>query len=685
MFDNLFVSILNMSITASLVILVVLLVRLFLKKAPKIFSYALWAVVLFRLICPFSFESAIGLLPINKTPIPQDIAYQAQPQIDTGISMIDNTINPILPAPPITAASINPLQIWLSISVYIWVIGILAMLIYSIIQFVRLKQKLIGATPLRDNIYLADHINSPFVMGFIKPNIYLPSSMAEAEQTFIIAHEQYHIRRLDHIARILGFIALTIHWFNPLAWLAFILSGKDMEMSCDEAVMNRMGTDIRAEYSKSLLRFATGRKFIAATPLAFGEGDTKDRVKNVMQYKKPILWVSIIAVIAVVCVVGGLMSNSKSEPASTQTGNLPIEQLWENRTEYVGNNVAVGNIILGLSFPEKLKYDGIELYTSEPPYSITVNFKTDTDTRNFYTGALNQTPLKQNAIIMFSLIENVEQIVFNFDDGKNPYSETFYRESAQAIMQEENLYARTGTPESLDGFIKEVEKRLSSSESSNTSENQGISDFKGVELYVWKDAMGETYFTLLSGTNRNKTEEEIYDKDVATTDISKVANTLLGFDDGLYLFIMQMNETDFTKDEMAAYEQEIITFIGESIKDYSISIGVFNSSNGNTVSVEDMPAGENSGNLKEAVDISKQYIENNDENKILDYEQPKVEKIYFTYSHKVFDINKEKIIDIQGKTTYKVTYETEDDPILGPISLYIDVDTMEVLGFDRRL
>ncbi|WNX85293.1 M56 family metallopeptidase [Agathobaculum sp. NTUH-O15-33] len=460
MLDGLFLSVLNMSITASLVILVVLLVRLLLKKAPKTFSYALWIVVLFRLICPFSFESAIGLLPINKTPIPQDIMYSTEPQIDTGINIVDSIVNPILPVANNMGESINPLQVWVLVGSTIWVFGMLIMLIYSIIQFVRLKRKLVGATPLRGNIYLADHISSPFVMGFIKPNIYLPSSMAKTEQAFIIAHENYHIKRFDHIARILGFIALTIHWLNPLVWLAFVLSGKDMEMSCDEAVMREMDTDIRAEYSKSLLRFATGRKIIAATPLAFGEGDTKERVKNVMQYKRPMLWVSIIAVIAVVCVVVGLMSNSKSEPASTQTGNQSIEQLWENRTEYVGNNVAVGNIILGLSFPEKLKYNGIELHTSEPPYSITVDFETDTDTRNFYTGELNQTPLKQNAIIMFSLIENVEQIIFNFDDGKNPYAETFYRDSAQAIMEDENLFARTETLESFISFIEEISIKL---------------------------------------------------------------------------------------------------------------------------------------------------------------------------------------------------------------------------------
>lgn len=326
--DELFLSVLNMSITASLVIFVVLLVRLPLKKAPKIFSYALWAVVLFRLICPFSFESAIGLLPMNKIPISPDIVYRNEPQINTGLNVIDNAVNPMLPIPNNIGESINPLQMWIFVVSVIWAIGILAMLIYSILHFVRLKQKLIGATPLRNNIYLADHISSPFVMGFIKPNIYLPSSMAEAEQAFIIAHEKYHIKRFDHIARILAFVTLTIHWFNPLVWLTFALSGKDMEMSCDEAVMKKMKTDIRAEYSQSLLRFSTGKKIITATPLAFGESDTKDRVKNVMRYKKPMLWVMVLALIAVAVLCVCFATNRSSDQSPIQWAkNLQVQDI----------------------------------------------------------------------------------------------------------------------------------------------------------------------------------------------------------------------------------------------------------------------------------------------------------------------------------------------------------------------
>lgn len=313
MFSTLFLSVLNMSITASLVMVIVLVVRFLLKKSPKIFSYALWIVVLYRLICPFTFESAVSLLPINETPIPHDIVYSTEPQINTGLNIVDNAINPMLSMPNHIEESASPLQIWLSIASVIWVIGIVIMLVYSIYQLIKLKQKLIGAIPSRDNIYLADHIDSPFVMGVVRPKIYLPSSLSTTEQEFIIAHELHHMKRFDHITRILSFIALMIHWFNPFVWLAFILSGKDMEMSCDEAVMKKMNSDIRVAYSQSLLRFATGKKIITATPLAFGEGDTKERIKNVMKYKKLIIWVSAVAAMIVIGVAIGLMGNAKKE------------------------------------------------------------------------------------------------------------------------------------------------------------------------------------------------------------------------------------------------------------------------------------------------------------------------------------------------------------------------------------
>ncbi len=315
-------TILNMSITGSIVIIAILAIRLLLKKAPKIFSYAIWAVVLFRLLCPLTFESTIGFLPSTQ-PIPVDIIHEEYPSVDLPLPIINDVINENLPQGEEQLTS-DPLEGPMAIASFMWVIGVFAMLVYSVVQYTLLKRKLIGTKPLRENIYLADAINSPFVMGLFKPKIYLPSSLAKSEYDFIIAHEKCHIKRLDHITRILSFIALALHWFNPLVWVAYIVSAKDMEMSCDEAVMKNMDSDIRAEYSTSLLRLATGKKLIFATPLAFGEGDTKGRVKNVMKYKKPMVWVSAVCLVVVLIVVVAFVTNQGDDGFTNAGGIEPI-------------------------------------------------------------------------------------------------------------------------------------------------------------------------------------------------------------------------------------------------------------------------------------------------------------------------------------------------------------------------
>lgn len=313
-----FLQILNMSLTASYVILFVLAARLLLKKAPKIFSYTLWGVVLFRLICPFSFEGLFSLLMVNTNSIPSDIAYAEVPQINTGITIVDNAANPLLAAQTASpAASVNQMQIWITLGNWIWLVGIAALLIYSFVSLLRLRSNLVGAVKWHDNIFLADHVASPFVIGVIHPKIYLPSNLSAREQEYIILHEQTHIRRLDHVIKIIAFLVLTLHWFNPLVWLAFFLCVKDMEMSCDESVLKRMDADIRQEYCASLLSLATGKKRVAGIPLAFGEGDTKSRIKNVLNYKKPAFWIVasavIVCIILTVCLVANPRTNSKEK------------------------------------------------------------------------------------------------------------------------------------------------------------------------------------------------------------------------------------------------------------------------------------------------------------------------------------------------------------------------------------
>ena len=306
--DKLFLSVLNMSLTASYVIAAVMLVRLFLKKAPKAISYALWAVVGFRLVFPFSFESVFSLLPFKAVPIPADIAVQQIPRVDSGIRVVDNVVSGVLPAGTPTA-SVNPLQIWLAAGMYLWLAGIAAMLIYSIMSIVLLKRRLNGATLTQDNIYKADNLKTPFVLGLFRPKIYIPAGLTEEEKRYIILHEQTHIRRHDHMVKFLAFFILCLHWFNPFAWTAFLLMSADMEMSCDERVLKEIGGETKKAYSMSLLSLAAERRIIGGSPLAFGEGNIKGRIKNVLNFKRPAFWVLILSVAAVILAVVCLLTN----------------------------------------------------------------------------------------------------------------------------------------------------------------------------------------------------------------------------------------------------------------------------------------------------------------------------------------------------------------------------------------
>ena len=337
-----FSAVLNMSITASISILVILLARIILKHAPKIFSYALWAVVLFRLLCPVSLTSQFSLMGLFPAPTTEtgrieyvslDVPNTERPAItvDVPASDLDQTTDNSVEV--MIAGSIDFL---ISAASIIWICGVAAMLLFHLLQLIPLRRKLTGAVPLKDNIYLADYISTPFVMGLIHPKIYLPSAMSEAEQSYIIQHEKHHIRRCDHVIKLLAFAAMCIHWFNPLVWLAFALSSKDMEMSCDEAVMKQMGRDIRADYSSSLLQFSTGKRVLIGTPLAFGEGDTKERIENIMKYKKPTMIIVVLAVIICVGLTACLSSNPQSDAEKNNLsalGSLKEEDIGKTLSE----------------------------------------------------------------------------------------------------------------------------------------------------------------------------------------------------------------------------------------------------------------------------------------------------------------------------------------------------------------
>ena len=322
---------LNMSLTASVAIVCVLLLRLFLKKAPKVISYALWAVVLFRLLCPVSIESGLSLFGLMDAPttnttnrtssieyVPENIVHTEFPEVAIPVPGISETINHRLPQGEEQLVA-DPLEAPVAIGTYIWLGGLLVMAVYSIVSYIRLHRKLLIASPLEKNIYLADEITTPFVMGLIHPRIYLPSDTGEQQLSYIILHEQHHIKRGDHIIKALAFLALSIHWFNPLVWVAFVYANKDMEMSCDEAVVKKMGAGILADYTASLLSLATGKTIIAGMPLAFGEGDTKGRIRNLANWRKPAFWVVLVAIIAGSALGIGLLTNPEKKDVSEQS------------------------------------------------------------------------------------------------------------------------------------------------------------------------------------------------------------------------------------------------------------------------------------------------------------------------------------------------------------------------------
>ena len=310
---DIFLKIVNMSISASWIVLAVLLLRLLLKKAPKWITVLLWGIVAIRLICPFSIESVMSLIPSTETISPE-IMMDKTPTINSGVPIINNIVNPVIGESfaPDPIASANPLQILIPVLAIAWIVGIVIMLAYTAISYFRVKSKIGTAVLFRDNIYQSENVISPFVLGIIKPKIYLPFNMNEQDMEHVIAHENAHIHRKDHWWKPFGFLVLTLHWFNPLMWLGYVLLCRDIELACDEKVVKEFNNEQKADYSQALLTCSVNRRMIAACPLAFGEVGVKNRVKSVLNYKKPAFWVVVAAIIASIAVAVCFLTNPKT-------------------------------------------------------------------------------------------------------------------------------------------------------------------------------------------------------------------------------------------------------------------------------------------------------------------------------------------------------------------------------------
>lgn len=306
----LFLKIINMSISASWLVMAVLILRLVLKKAPKWVNVLLWGIVAVRLICPFSFESALSLIPSADT-FPEKAISGPSFDVQTGITPVDNRINDYLGDRYFEGVTVpaNNGNHMMNILSMVWMIGILLLIAYTVISYWRLHREIDTAVRYKDNLFQSENVSSPFVLGLIKPRIYLPFNMNGHDLEHVIAHEQAHIRRKDHWWKPLGFLLLTIHWFNPFMWLSYVLLCRDIELACDEKVIRELGNEQRADYTQALVACSINRRTIAACPLAFGEVGVKERVKSVMNYKKPAFGIVLLAVIACVGVAVCFLTN----------------------------------------------------------------------------------------------------------------------------------------------------------------------------------------------------------------------------------------------------------------------------------------------------------------------------------------------------------------------------------------
>ena len=298
-----FLKLLNLSISASWLVLAVLVLRLVSKRSPKWMNVLLWGMVALRLMLPFSIESALSLIPSAETLSPEVVRFDPAPTITSGVEFIDNAVNPSLSesfaAAPL--ASVNPLYVWTYLAGWVWLIGLGAMLLYALVSYLRLCRRVSVSLCVRENIYLCDAISSPFILGVVKPHIYLPSGLDEVQRQNVLSHERAHLARRDHWWKPLGFALLAVYWFNPVLWLAYALLCRDIELACDERVIRTMDESAVKTYSTVLLACSMPRKAVITCPLAFGEVGVKERVRNALRYKKPAFWV--VAVSVVVCTV----------------------------------------------------------------------------------------------------------------------------------------------------------------------------------------------------------------------------------------------------------------------------------------------------------------------------------------------------------------------------------------------
>lgn len=361
--EAVFLKLLNMSLTGCVLILAVLPVRFLLKKAPRWCICLLWGLVALRLICPLSLESNLSLIP-NSEPITQEVILDQLPTTPAVTESVQYEIadcvpeNQEIPEQTVEVIPETKTPTVLAILSYVWLSGVVVMLVYSLVSYLQLKRRVCTATRLEKNIRQSEYVTSPFVLGVLRPIIYLPYGLKQPHMDHILAHERSHIRRGDHLYKPLGFLILSVHWFNPLVWVAYILLCRDIEAACDERVIREMTKEQRQSYSATLLRCSVHRRRIAACPVAFGETGVKQRIKGIMSYKKPVLWIVIVALLAGAATGVCFLTERPEQPQDTgnqvAVARMEMEALLDQLLEH--EDVAV------ISNPEKCAKANLEAY-----------------------------------------------------------------------------------------------------------------------------------------------------------------------------------------------------------------------------------------------------------------------------------------------------------------------------------
>ncbi|MDE7270678.1 MAG: M56 family metallopeptidase, partial [Acetatifactor sp.] len=372
--DAVFIKLLNMSIAASWLILAVILLRVLLWRSPKWIRCILWGIVAVRLVCPISIESRFSLIPSAETVDPAVVWYSPAPTIDSGVDVIDQAVNPVISESfaPTPGASVNPLAVWMYLADIVWAIGFVVLSGYALFSYVRLRRNVSEAVLLRDNIWVCDSVSSPFILGVIRPRIYLASDMEENQMSCILAHEQAHLKRGDHWWKLLGYLLLSVYWFNPLSWAAYALLCRDIELACDEKVVRSWEEAEKKQYLRTLVSCSMRRKRVMACPLAFGEVGVKQRVKAVLSYRKPAFWIVLIAIVACLVTAVCFLTNSPKPyqirvtiPAKgTENFYYSDEEICpkgRTLTLYAGEGMGDGEVVL-------LPVEWQEENTYEPTY-----------------------------------------------------------------------------------------------------------------------------------------------------------------------------------------------------------------------------------------------------------------------------------------------------------------------------